>query len=81
MKDTTKGENLESIKELGAALVECEHIIPDNFGWNSLAKNLEGIISEEDAKNLITSFDVIGDIAAIEIPYPTHHPFILPFFR
>jgi hypothetical protein len=49
--------------------VQCEHIVPDTFGYNSLAKNLEGIIDPEQVKHLITSFDVIGDIAAIEIPY------------
>lgn len=79
VKDTTSQADLEGTEQYGATLVECEHVIPETFGFNSLAKNLEGIIDEEEAKHLITSYDVIGDIAAIEIPYLTRNS--LPLFH
>lgn len=76
VKDTTSQTHIEAIANLGSELVECEHVVPDSFGWNSLAKNLERVIDESEAKHLISSYDVIGDIAAIEIPYL----FFLDFF-
>ena len=78
VKDTTSPAHLEGIGHIGASLVQFEHVVPDTFGWNSLAKNLEGIIDADEVKHLITSFDVIGDIAAIEIPYPNRKNISLP---
>lgn len=69
VKDSTSQTHIEAVQNLGSELVEYEHVVPDSFGWNSLAKNLEGIIDESEAKHFISSYDVIGDIAAIEIPY------------
>lgn len=34
----------------------------------SLKEALEGKLSEEEVRNLVTSFDIIGDIAVIEVP-------------
>jgi len=52
----------------GVEIVPCDHVVPDTFAWFSLEKNLEGALTAKESECLIKSFDIIGDIVAIEIP-------------
>ncbi len=69
VKDTITEQQRTDIQNLNGSFVEYEHVMPDKWVWNTLDKNLDGLLSEEEEKHLITSFDIVGDIIAIEIPY------------
>jgi len=68
VKNTIHAGQVEAYQQDGVEIVEYEHVVPDNFAWSSLEKNLEGVLSAKESECLIKSFDVIGDIVAIEIP-------------
>jgi len=55
--------------DLGFELVQRE-VEPREKGFQSLAEALSGLMSEAELEKLATSFDIIGDIAIIEIPDP-----------
>lgn len=46
VKDSISIEHLQTVDGL-ASIVECDHIVPDNFAWNTLEKNLEGLLDEK----------------------------------
>lgn len=61
-------ESVEQVRKLRLGELENLPLAPIPSHPNSLYEALEGKLSQGDLSSLITSFDIVGDIAVLEIP-------------